>query len=436
MTAGLPEPGSVDLRATGIDWAYAVTLSLMALGQLLCWACFYYAFSSFVIPMQREMGWSKPSLMGAFTVGLAVWGACSYLAGAAIDRGFGRAVLAGGALLGAGGMVCWSRAQDVAGLQASWALIGAAMAMTLYEPAFSALTKRYPARYGRAITFLALVGGMASTLSFPASEWLIDRLGWRDALLAMAGVLAVVVAPMQACALRGAPDGPAARAPDAVADGFTVGEALRERAFWLLTANMTLSAFAAAALWAHIVPALASKGLGTSQVLTVVMLAGPAQVAGRLLHFAFARVLPARAVGLAVMAGLPLSFLLLALGESHWVLMLFAVLFGFANGLVTVVRGTLVPAFFGRGHLGRISGAMTGIALLTRASAPLATALLLSRLPGYRELLLALCGVSVAALAAFALAAPPGRRSGAWRDPHFPPSPKASNASFSSTRNP
>jgi len=74
---------------------------------------------------------------------------------------------------------------------------------------------------------------------------------------------------------------------------------------------------------------------------------------------------------------------------------------------VTIVRGGLVPEYFGRQHVGRISGAMTGISLLARASAPLLTAWLLLALPGYREMLLVLSGVGVAALLAFAAARKP-----------------------------
>ena len=64
------------------------------------------------------------------------------------------------------------------------------------------------------------------------------------------------------------------------------------------------------------------------------------------------------------------SLLLFALSDRVAVLLLFALLFGIANGLVTIVRGALVPEYFGRRHVGRISGAMTGISLLARASAP------------------------------------------------------------------
>jgi hypothetical protein len=50
---------------------------------------------------------------------------------------------------------------------------------------------------------------------------------------------------------------------------------------------------------------------------------------------------------------------------------------------------------------------MTGIALLARASAPLLTAWLLLAVPGYREMLLVLAGVGLAAVVAFALARKP-----------------------------
>ena len=51
---------------------FRATVAALAFGQLVCWAALYYAFSSFVLPMQRALGWSKPQTMGAFTLGLAM----------------------------------------------------------------------------------------------------------------------------------------------------------------------------------------------------------------------------------------------------------------------------------------------------------------------------------------------------------------------------
>ncbi len=387
---------------------FRATVVALAVGQLLCWAALYYGFSSFILPMQRDFGWSKPQLMGAFTLGLAVWGAASYAAGALIDAGRGRALMSGGAALAGAGFLLWSCVDALPLLYLAWALLGASMAALLYDPAFNILTQRFPDRYVRGITALTLVGGFASTLSFPATAWLISAAGWRGALATIGAVLIVIVAPLHAWALRGTPRGPVAAAAsiDLAADA-TLHEALRERAFWLLTATFTLYSFCSAAMWAHMMPAFAAKGRNEAQALAVVVWFGPAQVAGRLAYVAFGRWVSPRRLGLAVLGGLPVSLAIFALADQTLALLVFALLFGVANGLVTIVRGSLVPAYFGRRHVGRISGAMTGISLFARASAPLLTAWLLLALPGYRELLMVLAGVGVAAVLAFALARPP-----------------------------
>jgi MFS family permease len=386
--------------------AYRATVAALALGQLLSWAVLYYAFSSLVLPMDRSLGWGQPALMGALTLGLAVWGATTYAVGAAIDAGHGRAVMAGGSLLAGLGVLAWSQVSAPWMLYAVWAVLGAAMAMTLYEPAFAVLTKRYPSRYRDAITTLTLVGGFASTLSFPAVAALLRwGLDWRQTLLVLGAVL-LALAPLHAWALRG-PALVAGPAQDDPLADTTLQQALRHRGFWLLTLCFALYAFAQAALWAHVMPAFADKGVALADALLVVMAVGPAQVAGRLLYVLVGRGWSLRVLGAAVLAALPVSMTLFALGRSLASLLVFAAVFGIANGLVTIVRGGLVPLYFGRAHVGRIGGLMSGLGLVARAAAPLAATALLLVLPGYREMLLVLAGLGVAAVLAFWCARPP-----------------------------
>jgi MFS family permease len=392
--------------------SYRTIISALSVGQILVWAIMYYGFSSFVLPMQRDMGWSQPDIMGAFTLGLMVWGLATYAVGAAIDRGRGRAVLTGGALIGAAGCALWSQAYSLPLLYAAWALLGLAMAMTLYEPAFSEITKRFPDRYRQGITTITLVGGFASTLSFPAAAWLLLTLGWRPALLVMAGVL-LLVAPLHAWVLRGPWRRPAVSggAPVEVAqDQATLRQAMQGRTFWLLTATFTLYAFALSTVWAHLMPAFESRGLSQTEAVAVMVWFGPAQVAGRFAFLWLGRPLSHRGLGLMVLALFPLALMVFVLGRQPLVLVGFAVLFGVANGLITIVRSNIVPDFYGREHVGRISGAMSGIALCTRAAAPFLTAWALLGLGGYTGLLWLLVGMGVATLALFALARPPQPR--------------------------
>jgi MFS family permease len=396
----------LSLRATSGP-SYPATVLALAIGQLLCWAALYYGFSSFVLPMMRELAWSKPLVMGAFTAGLTAWGLSTYAVGAAVDRGHGRAVMTLGAVLGAAACALWSQAHAPWQLIVSCLMLGVSMAMTLYEPVFNIVTHRYPTRYRQAITALTLVGGFASTLSFPACVWLIGAIGWRAALLALASCLLFVVAPLHAWALRGTALATApARAPDSAADA-TLHEALRHPTFWLLTASFTAYAFVSAALWAHVMPAFAARGVDQTAAVAVLVWFGPAQVAGR---FAFAWLgggLSLRRVGLLALAAIALAFGVFAWSAHPVALLAFALLFGAGNGLVTIVRGGLVPEYFGRQHVGRIGGSLSAISLLARAIAPLAAAWLLLVLPGYRELLLLLSVVAMLAWLAFLLARPP-----------------------------
>ena len=386
--------------------SFRATVAGLALGQLLCWAALYYTFSSFVLPMQRELGWSSAQLMAAFTLGLAVSGVASYAAGAAIDRGHGRWVLSAGPVLGGVGFFVWSQAANLATLYGAWVMLGAAMAMCMYDPAFSVLTKRYPDRFAQGITVLTLVGGFASTLAFPAAVWLIACCEWRGALQIIGAGLAFGVAPLHAWALRGTPELAPTLPANAVQPDATLSEALRESRFWLLVASLALYAFASAAVWAHIMPAFAAKGLSETQALAVIVWFGPAQVAGRVVYLALGRGLSTRTLGLVVLAGIPLALAIFAASNQVIGLLLFALLFGLANGLVTIVRGTIIPETFGHTHVGRISGTVNAIQLLSRAAAPLASAGLLLILAGYRELLFLLAGLGVASWVAFALVRP------------------------------
>ena len=395
---------------------YRATVAALALGQIVCWAVLFYAFTAFVLPMQRELGWSAPLLMGAYTTGLAVSAGLSFAVGTVIDRGHGRTVLAWGPLIGAAGLLLWAIASHVVVLYAAWVVIGIAMAMTLYEPAFTVVTRLYPQRFREAVTAITLLGGLASTLCFPLVALLQSMLPWRWALATLALLLAGV-SVLHARVLRGASISPAAHVHAAITDraapaDATLADAIGSRAFWALTATFTSATFLTGGLWAHMVPALAAKGLSDGDALKVLVCVGPAQVAGRLLFVFFGQRFSLRAISLVTLTGLPLGVLLFALGSTLPMLIAFAVVFGVANGMATLVRGGLLPDYFGRAALGRIGGAMRGIANAMRAAAPLFTAWLLLVLAGYRELLLVCAGVGLVGWLAFALAGRPSRSIG------------------------
>ena len=79
-----------------------------------------------------------------------------------------------------------------------WALMGLAMAATLYEPAFAAIVGWFASHRDRALLTLTLVAGLASTIFVPIETALLARMDWRTTLVTLAVFLAVTTIPVHA----------------------------------------------------------------------------------------------------------------------------------------------------------------------------------------------------------------------------------------------
>lgn len=395
-------------RVSRDDWpeGFRSLVTSLSVGQIFAWAALYYGFSSIVLPMMAETGWSKALVMGANTLGLAVWGLATYAAGAAVDRGHARWMMSGGFALGAAGFALWAVATTPWMLYAAWVLLGAAGAATLYEPAFNVITRQFPTRYREGIAAVTMVGGLASTLSFPAVAGLIEGFGWRGALWCLAALLAGLLVPLHLWAMRGISHVVVTHPTDPE-DAATLKQALHLPVFWLLTIAFTLYSIVMSAFWAHIMPLFAGKGLSAAQTLAIVIWVGPAQVMGRFAYAARGMSVSLRRLGIAVLAAVPVSMTLMSFTTDPVALTVWVCLYGVANGLVTNVRGGLVPAYFGRAHIGRIGGAMSGIGLVARAIGPLAVAWWLLWMPGYDGALRAMAVTGMLAVVALVAARKP-----------------------------
>ncbi|MEX2480076.1 MAG: MFS transporter [Gammaproteobacteria bacterium] len=355
------------------------TLLIAALGvaQIVSWGTLYYSFSLFVLPMQESLGWSLTQLNGALTTGLLVAGVCAFPVGAYIDRHGGRALMTAGAL-GAVALLCaWSQVETLTAFYAVWFGLGACMAAVLYEPLFVVLTYHFKEHARRAITTLTLVAGFASTVFMPLIETLLGHLPWRDVLLILALIYAAITVPVHALLI-----------PPRTNDGaHTAGPAehgaarayLRTRlgdpTFWGLTIWFTAYIGTASGLMFQLVPYLKANGVTTAIILLTIALVGPSQVAGRLLLMLAGDRASTIAVGAATTTLTPLAVLLLILAPgSMATLGLFAVMFGVANGVTTILRGVAPAEWLGRAHYGSVMGVMGAPMMIAAALAPLLTA--------------------------------------------------------------
>ena len=168
-------------------------------------------------------------------------------------------------------------------------VLGVAMSANLYDSAFATLGRIFGAGARRPITALTLAGGFASTVSWPATHFLIEAVGWRGTYLVYAALLACVCAPLHALALpRGRVEASGARrrtdtkAPDTVLPPHGLP-------FILVASAFAAYAFVPSGLSAHLLAIFARSGIDAGTVVWIGALFGPAQVGARLIEFSFGR---------------------------------------------------------------------------------------------------------------------------------------------------
>lgn len=390
-------------------WGLVVAL---ACAQLVSWGSVYYSFSLFVLPMETELGWDRTWINGALSLGLFMSGVGAYPVGRWIDRHGGRSVMTAGSVAATVLLLAWSRVESLGVFYLIWFGLGLALAATLYEPVFAVITRTFPKSYRKRITALTLVGGFASTVFIPLTQLFIAWLGWRDALVALALCNLLICVPVHGLLLKGeggSAERKASLLEPALDEGDAVRRAFRHPVFWGLAISFTAYYTTMSALVFHMIPLLVERGLPMSHILAAVAVIGPAQVAGRTLLMAFPGGLSAAFTGRCATALFVLSVVpLIAFPESWVAPFVFAALYGGANGVVTIVRGTAVPDLLWREGYGAINGALSLPANVAKAAAPFGAAFVWTLGGGYGPVLWTLLGGAVLAAAGFWFASSPG----------------------------
>ena len=382
----------IDLRAL---------VTALGIAQIVSWGTLFYSIAVLGPPMAHALGVSDVMLYGSFTAGLFLSGVASPWVGRRIDRHGGRGVLAGGSILGA--LACAVLATAVNGpmMLAGWLVAGIAMAACLYDPAFATLFRVAGPSYRRAVTALTLFGGFASTVFWPLSQYLLEVGGFRFAFAVHAALNAALCLPLHLAFVPGA--GTRASAP---AMHETAARAVAPPGtFVWLAAAFAVAAFLASAISSHLVALLASGGLAARDAVLVGALIGPMQVAGRVMEFAFASRWSPVMVGTLAFTLFASALVVLCLVRGVWIVALvFALLYGWANGVMTIVRGTVPGVLFGARDYGALLGRLAQPQFILKALAPLAVTLLFALDPSRRLALYALAVGAVLALVAYRFA--------------------------------
>ena len=359
------------------DFVLGPWRAVLVLGvtQILAWGAIFYPPVLTLPLIAADLGWSTTFVMGGFSLALLMAGLVSPLMGRLIDRHGGHRIMPMGSLLAAVGLLALAYVEHRISYLAVWLLLGVAISASLYDPAFATLGRIFGAAARRPITALTLAGGFASTVSWPATHVLIDLWGWRGTYLVYAALLAFVAAPLHAFVL------PRLRADRErrLESGQPVPTAVLPPRGWpfaLVAAAFAAYAFVPSGLSAHLLAIFGRSGIDAGSVVAIGALFGPSQVLARIGEILFARALHPLLVARFAVGMLLAGFVMMAIaGLSLPVAAAFMVMFGMANGLITIVRGTVPLALFGASGYGALLGRIAGPFLLMQAIAPLVLAL-------------------------------------------------------------
>jgi len=367
--------------------------------QLVSWGILYYAFSVVMPLMRAEMGWSAAESSAAFSIAMLASGLAAVPAGRWLDARGPRRLMTVGSILAVALVAAWSQVTSLLALYAVWACLGAVMATVLYDPAFWVMARWFRRKRARALTLVTFWGGLASTVFIPLTDALVRAWGWRSALLAEAVILALCTILPHALLLRRLPDEmgqlvdgePAAYLAGTPAPpSMPLGAAVRDRAFALLAAAFGLTSLLSAAMSVHLISYEISRGQSPALVAAAAGAVGVMQVVGRLTFAPLAGRLSPKTVTAAMCVFAAVAVLALVGLPAMEGLIVYVLLYGMGHGALTPLRASLVADTFGTAAYGSVNGALSLVATLARAAAPVAVGAFVTLTGTYVPALLAL----------------------------------------------
>jgi len=314
------------------------------------------SFGLFLPQMGSALSISRSDFGLALAIQNLAWGIAQPWVGALADRhGAGRVTLVG-ALLYVLGLVGASFAGGALGVHLTLGfLVGFAMSGVTFTVMLGAVGRIVaPERRGMAFGIVTAGGSFGQFLIVPGAQLLLGELGYRLALIVLAGLIALAAG--LAVGVAGKPAPLIDNAPTQSA-----GEALREaagqRSFWLLTAGFFVCGFHIAFIATHFPAYLSDKGIAPSIGANALALIGLFNIFGSWFfgmtadryrkHYALSALYAARGLVFVAFLALPLTSV---------TALAFAAGIGFLwLGTVPLTNG-LVSQIFGVRHLSMLSG--------------------------------------------------------------------------------
>lgn len=326
------------------------------------------AFPVFVLPVTQDLGLDRAAFVGLYAISMLVLGLAAPLIGTVFDRVGPRVLAFAGVAAMGGALSAASFAERLWQLQLTLGLAcGIAISALGSVMQAGLLSRWFRARLATAIAVGYCAGGVGVLIFSPFAQFLIDLGGWRFAYRHIGIGLLVLLIPLALLPWRRIAAGNSqlartAAASAARAEGPSLGEAFRTRAFWALIWSFAFTSIGVFSLTPQVVARLVEAGFapiqaasifGFTTMLTPVGMVGAGWLAdrgGRELSLALSYT--ATIVGV-------IAFALISGPADIVPLALFSLLYGSTMGSRAPVISSLASQLFAGRSFGRILGSIS-----------------------------------------------------------------------------
>ncbi len=371
-------------RRVYYGWAIVFAAMLASFGQV---PVFGPVLGVFLLPMQEELGWSRATLSLGFTIGSMTGAVATFITGNLLDRYGARIIVVStgivitAAMIGLGSMDRPWQFWTFFGLGRGAALAGIQVGTAV------AIANWFVRKRGRAIAIKGM-GLRFGQATYPLIIYAIMSTStWRHAYFALAGLTFVCIVLPSALYLRRRPedmglhpDGMApviapaeetmdpSRSPQSHREGYeeswTLAEARRTRALWLLVLFTILAPFALGSMNLHMVANFQDQGISAGLAVSVLSIfAATSSITVLPWGFLLER-LHVRYAAMIMCAFHGLAVIIIIVAKTYPLALVFALVFGIAQGGWTVIQNLIFSDYFGRRHAGAIRGFVSPFKIL------------------------------------------------------------------------
>ncbi len=388
-------------------YGYVVVVAAFCI-QVVAWGM-VNSYGIFFLPLTTEFGWLRATISGAASLCLLTQGFMSIIVGSLNDRFGPRVVMSLCGLFFGLGYLLMSQVSAAWQLYLFYGVI-VGMGLSSVDVVLLSMVARWFVKKRGMMSGIVKVGTGVGMLIMPlVISVLISTYGWRNAYIII-GAPALIVIVSAAQFLRRDPGemhqlayGEEATTAGSVGSagvglGLSLREAIRTRQFWMICTVYLAALFSIHTTVVHIVPHAEDLGIPATSAASIMSIIGGASIAGRFIMGSAGDRIGNRLAMIVCLAVLSVALLWLQLADQMWMLVLFALVYGFAHGGFFALLSPTVASLFGMQAHGVIFGIVIFSGTIGGAIGPILAGHIFDISHSYQIVFLLLPAVSVIGL--------------------------------------